>query len=380
MDSTEPVNLGNWRRSPWNRWAFRNVAEMLPVAKIPAQLGRQTEIPLGEPLGDRLPDGSSLDATLRETETDGFLILRDGKLIAEWYGNDLDAATPHIVFSVSKSITAILAGVLVGQKRLDPDAPVTRYVPEVAGTAYGDCSVRHVLDMTVNIDFVEDYLDPHGPFARYRAAMGWNPVADPAATPSLHPFLTTLPHGKGAHGERFHYVSPNSDLLGWIVERAGGQRYAALLSELIWRPLGAGQDGYVTIDKGGAARAAGGICVTLRDLALFGEMIRNGGRIGTTEIVPADWIEDIRTAGDREAWKKGDLYALLPEGGYRSQWYQTGNAHGAFTAIGIHGQWLYIDPAARLVIAKLSSQALPVDDPLDQRLLKLFGEIGQALA
>jgi CubicO group peptidase (beta-lactamase class C family) len=347
----------------------------VPVAVIPTDPSRTR--PLAEDLvvPARLPDGMSLDQVLRETETDGFLVLRDGVVAYEWYANGLGADQPHIVFSISKSISAILAGILVAHGKLDADVPVMRYIPEVAGSAYADATVRHVLDMTVSIEFDESYLDPHGAFARYREAMGWNPVADPAKTPGLHPFLTTLPRGTEPHGTRFHYVSPNSDLLGWIIERAGGSPYAELLSDLIWKPMGAAHDAYVTIDKAGAARSAGGICTTLRDLARFGEMLRRGG----DGIVPKDWIDDILQNGDRAAWARGDLATLFPDGTYRSKWYLTGNDHGAWTAIGIHGQWLYIDPASKLVIAKFSSQALPVDDPLDHRLLGFFASVGRVL-
>jgi CubicO group peptidase (beta-lactamase class C family) len=376
MDTNETVTLANWRRSPWNRWAFHHVSELVPVAMIPTDPTRAKPLPEDLVVPNRLPDGTSIDQVLRETETDGFLVLRDGALIYEWYANDFGADLPHILFSISKSISAILAGILAGQGKLDPDAPVAQYLPEVAGSAYGDATVRHVLDMTVSIDFEESYLDPNGAFARYREAMGWNPVGDPGKTPGLHAFLTTLPRGSGPHGARFHYVSPNSDLLGWIIERAAGRPYAELLSDLIWRPMGAAHDATVTIDKAGAARSAGGICTTLRDLARFGEMLRLGGK----GIVPRAWIDDILQNGDRDAWTRGDMATMLPQGRYRSQWYLTGNAHGAWSAIGIHGQWLYIDPAEKLVIAKFSSQALPVDDPLDYRLLKFFDTIGGCFA
>jgi len=130
----------------------------------------------------------------------------------------------------------------------------------------------------------------------------------------------------------------------------------------------------------GAARAAGGICVTLRDLARFGEMVRNFGRAGNQQIVPRWWIEDILANGDRRAWLATPSAAsLLPNGRYRSQWYMIGNATGAFCAIGIHGQWIYIDPAAEIVIAKLSSQPLPVQDATDNLLLAAFDAIGGAL-
>jgi len=377
MDTTETVTLANWRRSPWNRWAFHHVSELVPVAMIPTDPSRSKPLPEDLVVPNRLADGTSIDQVLRETETDGFLVLRDGAIVYEWYANGLGPDVPHIVFSISKSISAILAGILVGQGKLDPDALVARYIPEVAGSAYADATVRHVLDMTVSIDFDESYLDPNGAFARYREAMGWNPVGDPTKTPGLHEFLTTLPRGSsGAHGERFHYVSPNSDLLGWIIERAAGRPYAELLSDLIWRPMGAAHDATVTIDKAGAARSAGGICTTLRDLARFGEMLRQGGN----GIVPREWIDDIRGNGDRSAWTRGDMATMLPQGRYRSKWYLTGNDHDAWSAIGIHGQWLYIDPQAKLVIAKFSSQALPVDDPTDLRLLKFFETISGCFA
>jgi CubicO group peptidase (beta-lactamase class C family) len=169
-------------------------------------------------------------------------------------------------------------------------------------------------------------------------------------------------------------------MLGWILERAAGVDYARLLTELIWQNLGAEADAHVTIDRLGAARAAGGICVTLRDLARFGEMVRNFGRTGGQQIAPRWWIEDFLENGDQRAWLATETAAkFLPAGRYRSQWYMTGNDSGAYCAIGIHGQWIYIDPKAETVIAKLSSQALPVDEVIDHLLLAAFDAIANAL-
>jgi CubicO group peptidase (beta-lactamase class C family) len=317
---------------------------------------------------------------LPQTATDGFLVLHKGRLAFEWYGNGLTPSDAHIVFSVSKSITGILAGILADRGQLDPDAPVTRYVPEASGSVYGDCTVRHVLDMTVGISFVENYLDATGDFARYRIATGWNPAADPTLAGDLRSFLLTLRRDDTPHGAKFHYVSPNSDMLGWVVERAGGAPYAQLLGNLIWRKLGTEADAYVTIDKLGAARAAGGLCVVLRDLARFGELVRNLGRAGGEQVVPRRWIEDIIENGDRRAWLAQPPAArFLPNGRYRSQWYIIGNASGAHCAIGIHGQWVYIDPAAEMTIVKLSSQPLPLDEAADHLLLAAFDAIAAFL-
>jgi CubicO group peptidase (beta-lactamase class C family) len=234
--------------------------------------------------------------------------------------------------------------------------------------------------MNVGIEFVENYLDTTGDFARYRAATGWNPVENPALAMDLHSFLVTLRRDASPHGAKFHYVSPNSDMLGWILERAGGMPYARLLAELIWSRLGAEADAHITVDRLGAPRAAGGICVTLRDLARFGEMVRNFGRVAEQQIVPRWWIEDILHNGDQRPWLATETAAkFLPAGRYRSQWYMIGNASGSFCAIGIHGQWIYVDPEAEMVIVKLSSQPLPLDEATDRLLLAAFDATAAAL-
>jgi CubicO group peptidase (beta-lactamase class C family) len=230
--------------------------------------------------------------------------------------------------------------------------------------------------MTVSLDFEENYLDQTGAFARYRMATGWNPSPRPA---DLKSFFTELKRLGRPHGQRFAYQSPNSDLLGWILERAARQPFATLLSERIWQPLGA-SDAEITVDRLGAPRTAGGICMRIEDLALFSEMMRNRGTARGRPVVPGAWIDDIRTAGSRQAWLDGDLVNLLPAGRYRSQWYQTGNDHDAFCAIGIHGQWIYVDPKAAMVVVKQSSQPTPVDDGLDQLTLAAFAALGQALS
>jgi CubicO group peptidase (beta-lactamase class C family) len=232
--------------------------------------------------------------------------------------------------------------------------------------------------MTVSIDFAETYLDPESVFALYRQSTGWNPPR-PGLEHHLHGFLLTLEKTSREHGERFTYVSPNSDLLGWILERASGAPFAELLSKYIWKPMGAAFDAYVTVDPRGAARTAGGICVMLEDLARFGEMIRNDGMAHGRRVVPQSWIADIRTHGDPEPWRKGEMLAFLPNGNYRSKWYNAKNGAGAFMGVGIHGQWLYIDPEAEVVIAKQSSQPLPVDQPMDFMHLDVFDDIARQL-
>jgi CubicO group peptidase (beta-lactamase class C family) len=360
------VTLANWRTAPFNRWAFQHAGELVPSALVAA--GRREGPPpvdMSGLLGEKLsPGAETVAAFLKRSDTDALTIMKGGRAVGDWHAPHMAFGARHIIFSISKSVTAILAGILEGEGKLDFDAPVVNYLPEAAGSAYGDATVRHVLDMTVSIDIEESYLDPESAYGRYRKATLWNPGG---GSESLAAFLMTLPRLPGQHGEIFRYRSPNSDLLGLLVERASGQRYADLMREKLWLPLGAGSDAFITVDMEGAPRAAGGISVTPRDLARVGEMMRQGGMANGRRVVPEAWVRDTISAGSTEAWQRGAMAFLFPKGRYRNKWYQTGE--GAFCGIGIHGQWLYVDPASEVVIAKLSSQPEPVDDPLDLEIV-----------
>lgn len=379
MTALPAPELANWRQHPFNVKGFVELGNL--IATQPIVAGSSTPLPSGDPLdlASIAVDQDNAADLLAASNTDGFIVLKDGAVVSEFYGPAMSATTPHIIFSVSKSVTGALAGVLVERGELDTEAPVTRYVPELKASAWGDATVRQVLDMTVSVRFIEDYLDPKGDVARYRVAMDWNPPGVFPYEGGLHHFLSTLPKDQEPHGERFQYLSPNSDLLGWILERAGGATVAELLTRHIWLPLGAETDGFITVDRHGAARTAGGICVTLRDLARFGDMMRLGGRANGRQVIPADWVKDIATAGSEEAWRKGEMTGLFKQARYRSKWYIPLDRPGVLVAIGIHGQWIYTDRDAGVTIAKMSSQPLPVDDPLDLRLVAMFRAIADRL-
>lgn len=370
------ADLSNWRQAPYNQWAFHHVRELIPTARVhndPSNVH-----PLVSRADSRL-GCDDLNQTLVQTWTDGFMAMHRGAIVYEWYAPHYSGAEPHILFSVSKSLTGALAGVLVEAGWLDVDQRVAAYMPDVSGCAYADCTVRHVLDMQVGLDFAEVYSGDNEQFNRYRAATGWNPPLAGEQAGDLRTFLTSIRHGSTPDGTVFQYLSPNTDMLGLILESASGQRLSDLLSAHIWGPMGAESDAYVTVDAKGAARAAGGICVRLRDLARFGQVMSDGGKINDQQVIPANWIEDTLHRGSFEAWQRGSFSQLLPKGRYRNQWYQTGNTSGAFCAIGIHGQWIYVDPTAEVVIVKLSSQPDPVDDNIDLTLLRLYDRIANML-
>lgn len=379
------LNLSNWRQPPHGRWAFHHVREIVPSE--PIYRGRESaELPRAAvTLGNVTaagPEGETwtLEQWRDASFTDALLVAHRGRLTCEWYADEDMETSPHIVFSVSKSITATLAGVLVERGLLDPAKPVVDYIPELADSAYGDARLQHVLDMAVRVEFDEDYLATSGKFVEYRTATAWHPCETDAIDQNLHDFLCGLQRAEGEHGEVWQYRSPNSDLLGWVLERAAGERLASLMSREMWQPMGAEKNAYVTVDRKGAARTAGGICVIPRDLMRFAELVRNRGVAMGRQVIPAAWIDDCSQGGNREAWRRGESAKEFPDGRYRNKWYQTGDEHQSLVAIGIHGQWIYLDPVTEVSIVKLSSQDLPLMPELDNVNLRMFASISNLLA
>ncbi|WP_176058292.1 serine hydrolase [Paraburkholderia sp. BCC1876] len=379
----DSVRHGNWREAPWNVWAFRHVHELIPTARIVATPGLAEEPKLdADALSahELMHDGErrTVASILRQTSTDALTVMRAGKFVAEFHAPHFTLQSRHILFSASKSVAGLLAGMLVGDGLLDPEALVAHYVPELAHSAFGDARVRHVLDMRTSLEFDEDYLNASGIYARYRRAGLLDPRRDGEPAETVIELLALLRKGAGEHGGPFHYCSPNSDVLGLVIERASGQRYADFASTRLWQPLGLRQDGCVTVDIAGTARSGGGLCMTVRDLARVGELVRLGGVVDGRRLIAADWMNDTLTGGSAEAWRQGSFSDWLPNGKYRNKWYQVGNASGACFAIGIHGQWLYVDPLHETVIAKFSSQPDPTNNEVKRLNLALFESIAAA--
>ena len=305
-----------------------------------------------------------LESFLRATDTDAFLVMRRGKILYEFYANGMMSSTPHILMSVSKSILGLIVGILVQSRAMDVNAAVTKWIPEVENTAYAGATLRDLLDMRAGISFDEDYLAAAGPIIEYRKAQNWDPLLPGESPSDLRTFFGSLVKQDGTHGGRFHYVSPNTDLMGWVIERATGVRYADLVSELLWQPMGAGRDAYITVDRLGAPRCAGGLCATTRDLARIGLLLTEGGAYGGKQIVPDGWIDDILTKGDPAAWNEGDFVKYFPNMNihYRSKWYVLQDAAPIMFGVGVFGQNVFIDRKNQIVIAKFSSQALPMDE------------------
>ncbi len=293
---------------------------------------------------------------LAGTYTDAFLVLHDGQVVAERYYAGMTAGTRHLIMSVSKSIMSCAAGVLADRGLLDLRAPVTDYVPEVRDSGYAGATIRDLLDMRTGVAFRETYTALDAEVRVMERSMGWRP-AQPGDPAGAYAYLATL-GSAGPHGGEFSYRSADSDMLGWACERVSGLRVADLISALIWQPIGAEADAEITCDPLGTAIPDGGISATARDLARFGQMLVDDGAAQGQAVVPAAWLADVRhpEPGVREAFARTDNEYVLPGGWYRSQfWVIPGPGGPVLVCLGIHGQLIYADRAARTVVVKMSS-------------------------
>ncbi|OCW59218.1 serine hydrolase domain-containing protein [Hoeflea olei] len=374
----ETVNLANWRTRPYSFWSFRNVAEMVRSARISTGSSAPLPAPVDNPdlLARTVSDGTSVADELVRSEVDSFVLSKKGSIVAEWHAPGVKREDPHLVFSISKSVTALVAGILEDQGVLDPETPVGEIVPEARGSAYEDATVRHLLDMRVSLDFDESYLSQED-YARYRRAMSWNPPSPDGKDEAMLAFLTSLKKAAHPHGGIHDYLSPNSDMLGIVLERASGERFPELCARLLWRPLGATADAMITVDPEGAPRTAGGVSCRPHDLLALGQMLLDGGTVNGTRIVSQRWISDMQQNGDPEAWLNGSQAVFLTHGRYRSSWYQVGGGSNAFLAAGIHGQFLYCDPDTGTALVCTSSQSEPQNDATDKRLLGMFAMLSR---
>jgi len=362
------VTLANWRKPPFNKWSFAHVREIVPSAAIahdPQAVRRMASRPvdLGGVAVEFGRKRRSFAEFLDYTDTDGLVVLYKGEIVHESYCDRMSSSTPHILMSVSKSVLGLIMGILVDRGVFTLDHLVTAIIPEVAGTAYDDASLRDLLDMRVGVQFEENYAAVGGAIIAYRKAQGWDPILPGEEPSDLRSFFKILTVTEGKNGGSFHYVSPNTDLLGWVIERTTGRRYADLVSELLWQPMGAEHDAYITIDRLGAPRCAGGVCATTRDLARIGQLILDKGSYSGREVVPEAWVDDILTKGDRAAWNSGDFLTYLPDLPihYRSKWYVLNGEAPLMFGVGVHGQNVFVDRKNEIVVAKFSSQSLAMD-------------------
>jgi CubicO group peptidase (beta-lactamase class C family) len=382
------VTLANWRTAQFLRWSFQHAREIVPTARVSRGTDAIAELPedlrlLADVVVPGADGGSTtVGAVIATTYTDGFLVMHDGRMIAEEYPAGMAADALHLLMSVTKSLVGSVAGILVDQDVLDPTALLTTYVPALAVSGYAGATVRHVLDMRSGIMFSEDYLNPAAEIHLLEQCIGWSPPQDPSSPASMYDFLLTLVQSS-PHGGPFAYRSCETDVLGWVCEQATGVRMPELMSNLLWSRLGVEHDADMSIDSTGAAVHDGGMSTTMRDLARFGQMLLDEGRSLTGErVLPAWWVRDSFAGGpdSRQAFASSPTDTRMPGGMYRNQFWFPYADRNILLCLGIHGQLVYVNPAARLVGVKLSSWPVPQDPAMLSATLRAFDAVASHVA
>lgn len=371
---------------PKLRWTVCHFRELLPTRRVSRGLEAPRPLPYAldpnidavtfTPLGGGEP--MTWEAAFDANYTDGLLVLHEGRVVHERYAGCLDEAGVHGAMSVTKSVTGLLAEILVAEGALDETALVAEILPELEESAFGNATVQQVMEMTTGLDFSEDYADPEAEIWTYNAAASPLPKPDDYEGPrSYYEFLATV-QPEGTHGEAFGYRTVNSDALGWIIARTAGRSVADLVSERFWQPMGAEQDAYFTVDAIGTPFAGGGLSAGLRDLARLGQLVLEGGELDGERLFPEAAVERIRQGGDRDAFARAG-YANLPGGSYRGMWWVLHNEHGAFAARGVHGQTIYVDPTARMVIVRFASHPVAGNAANDATSLPAYQALAEYL-
>lgn len=377
---------------PRLRWSVCHMRELLPTKEVSRGLG--APVPL-----EYAPDAQleqwqrDIDAltflpldgrprmtweqSLAANYTDGILILHRNRVVYERYSGCLDEAGKHAAMSMTKSLTGLLAQILVAEGRLDDSARVGDIIPEVAAGAFGSATVREVMDMTTGVRYSEDYSDPEADIWKYSAAASPLPKPEDYTGPNGYFEYLMQVQPEGRHGEAFHYKTVNADMAGWIVSRISGKSVTDLASERLWRPMGAEQDAYMTVDAKGTPFAGGGLSAGLRDLGRLGLLMLNEGVINGKRLFPAETVHRIRAGGDPA--KFGTNYPALIGGSYTSLWWVYPGEHDVIAARGVHGQTIYVDFTAQMVIVRFASFPKAQNPLIDPTSIPAFQAVAEHL-
>ncbi len=351
---------GSYARRSQMRWSYNHMEQLVPTKAV----WRGSQAVRALPCTNQLfadeastPDIRTLDArtvafddALVESSTDGLAVLHRGELIYERYFDFGGPHKRHTMMSCNKSMVGTLTESLISDGSLDDSTLVVEILPKLQGSAWQTATVRLVMDMLIDMEFHEDYMDRSSDVWRFLRCTGMIPPS-PGDVEAIADYLPSVA-GAGNHGRSFAYREPNIFVLGWIVRRVVGTDIATLASDRIWQHLGAEHDWLYMIDSSGAETTA---LATLRDFARFGQLICDRGRIGDHQVVPPSAMAAILAGGDTEVFAAGQV-GLPGTWSYRSQWwFRHVEDRVCPVARGAQGQLLYIDPASEIVIARYAS-------------------------
>ena len=371
---------------PKLRWTVCHIRELMPTTEVSRGIGAPSE--LAYDLDKNIdaitftPTNGKKSMTWRQSldanYTDGIMVMHHGKVIYERQNGCLNDLEKHAAMSMTKSMTGLLAEILVTEGKLDDSALVASIVPELKNSGFGDATVRQVMDMTTALDYSEDYADPNADIWKYSEAA--SPLPKPAGYKGPNGYFEYLAtvKKKGTHGEVFNYRTINSDALGWIISRTTGKAVNDLLSERIWQKIGAEQSAYMTVDSKGTPFAGGGISAGLHDMARIGSLMLNKGEINGERLFPAAVVDHIEAGGDKKVFAKAG-YNQLKNGSYKSMWWLFNNPTPIYAARGVHGQTIYVDPAADMIIVRFASYPEASNGKIDPTSLPAYKALANYL-
>jgi len=379
---------------PYNRWSYLNMRTLYPSAGIKAAdvavpLARAIDPAIATLQVRRGESDQDVDwATfLRETYIDAFVVVHGDKIVYEAYSNGMIPHQPHQMMSVTKSFAGLFGLLAVAEGSAKESDLVSQHIPELANAgAFKGATFGHVLDMTNSMDFTEVYDDPESGIRHYGTVLGlMEPMPGRTYANSIYEYLPTL--GKDPaheHGEIFHYQTPKTDVVNWITNRVTGRSFQDDLYDRLWSKLGTDGEAYVLLDKNGTLFAGGGLNAAPNDLARLGLMMINGGQFEGRQVVPQQVIKALADGGDIDSFSNGPEskgFQGNKDWSYRAQWW-TRHTPGkeAFTAIGIHGQWIYLDVKRKVAIIKQASQPESATNFYDEYTLNGFDAVISYLA
>ena len=381
------VTLANWQGEPYNRWSLQHVSEVIPSARIGRSNGiaeLETVLQSVDAVTFAAVDGKrkTVADMLVDTYTDGFLVLHNGKIVAERYFNAMGPASLHLLHGITQSYIGTLAGLPITRGQLDVDKPVTDYIPELKGTGFDGATVRQVLDMRTGVTFGEDPTDPTAESSVMEISIGWRPRGYSDAPASAYDFIETLTQKDSDHGKKFEYRSAHTYVLAWLIETVTETRLQDYFATELWAKLGAEYDAAFTVDPHGTPAAGAGLNTTLRDAARFGQMHLQGGFFNGQQVIPTEWITDCRQGdeGARGAYVGSEYARLFPKGIYRNHWWVKDPSKGIYVAVGRYGQIMYINVPANLVVVKLSSYPKADDHNVIVDHVRAFDAIAENLS
>ncbi|HEV7963669.1 MAG TPA: serine hydrolase [Actinoplanes sp.] len=362
---------------PFNEWTFTHMNWLLPTETVPRGLSSRPlpEAPRPLDLTYRFEGREFSLADLHaRTFTTAFVVLHRGEVVHEAYpGRFARRGTRFQLFSLTKGATSMLIGIALAEGAIDSvKDTVTDYLPDFAGTAYDGPTLADLLDMSSGVGDVEAWDVPDSDIKRFEeAVLGSGSIED----------VVRSARRTAEPGERFNYSTLDAQVLGWVIEAATGMSLARYAAERLWSRIGAEHDAYYWLSRSQPRTAIGGgsLNAAARDVARLGLLMAHDGRLDGEQIVPRDWVQRSR---DRDLPHLA-VGALGESGydhyGYANMWWTLGGERQAITGLGVHGQYLFVDPVADVVIVKCSAWPTEDDEPRDRETITALQQIADHL-